>query len=337
MPYTFRLPFLVAAFLSSIASAYSADFDIQVSTSENLQDFTVVAIVEGTEGEQERLRFNNDKMISVTGRHVWAALRNCILSKNGRRVSCKRAASIRVRQYGSGIGRATTDSNGNPAVTTFPRASGTAFVINNQGYALTSAHLVDGCDRIEAKIDGRYETLRVEYSSKWEPWPESNYVNERRITKYLDVAIIRSYALRNAFKPLTFSRDPLRNLDNVIVAGYPLNNRVVSSQIKLSKGEVVSSDGPNDDIRLFQHAASTQPGSSGGPILNTKGNVVGLVKSKLQGASVELVNFGVKAKYIAKFLGEKYVSFEAAGDNQSPQTQGVVSRAEDSVFSVQCY
>lgn len=324
-------------FFFGVASASSEEFDIQVSTSEDLRDFTVITIIEGMEGERKKRRFNNNSFISVTGRHVWATVRDCILENDGQRISCARAASIRVRKYGREVGRQTTDEYGNPATTTFPKASGTAFVINNKGYALTSAHLVNGCDRIVAKIAGQDEQLRVEHVSQWQSWPKNDYVNERQITRHLDVAVLHSYALRGTYEPLKISEKTPTSLDSVIVAGYPLSNRIVSSQVKISKGEVVSGKGPADDIRLFQHAASTQPGSSGGPILKKNGTVVGIVKSKLRGGSVELVNFGVKSKYIARFLRSNYVKFEGAENPDMVKTPDLISQLENSVFSIQCY
>ena len=68
--------------------------------------------------------------------------------------------------------------------------------------------------------------------------------------------------------------------------------------------------GPGDDSRQFQMDTAVQPGSSGGPIYDGNGNIVGVVIAqlnklkfaKMTGSMPENVNFGIKASTVRQFL-----------------------------------
>ena len=68
--------------------------------------------------------------------------------------------------------------------------------------------------------------------------------------------------------------------------------------------------GLGDDASQFQMDAAVQPGSSGGPIYDGNGNIVGVVIAqlnklkfaKLIGSMPENVNFGIKASTVRQFL-----------------------------------
>ena len=66
--------------------------------------------------------------------------------------------------------------------------------------------------------------------------------------------------------------------ERVLVAGYPYGE-IFSSTIKVTGGMVSSMRGLGDDSSQFQMDAAVQPGSSGGPIYDGNGNIVGVVVS----------------------------------------------------------
>lgn len=75
---------------------------------------------------------------------------------------------------------------------------------------------------------------------------------------------------------------------------------------KLSKGEIASISGMQDDPRYFQISAPVQPGNSGGALVDERGNVIGVVAAKLNAATAfsttealpENVNYAVKSSFL---------------------------------------
>ena len=55
-------------------------------------------------------------------------------------------------------------------------------------------------------------------------------------------------------------------------------------------------------IEEIQTDAAISPGSSGGPVFNACGKLVGVITSKLTGTSVEGLGFGVSSDTLSEFL-----------------------------------
>jgi serine protease Do len=93
--------------------------------------------------------------------------------------------------------------------------------------------------------------------------------------------------------------------ERVSTVGYPLTPMLGSSP-KFSEGVVSSKSGWQDDPRTLQVSAQVQPGSSGSPLFDGDGNIVGIVVATLDAARVyqsasalpQNVNFAVKADYL---------------------------------------
>jgi len=98
-------------------------------------------------------------------------------------------------------------------------------------------------------------------------------------------------------------------LMEIYVAGYPFGYDI-STSVKITMGIVSSLAGIDNNFSRMQIDAALQPGNSGGPIINDKGNVVGVAVSKLDletmmenyGVVPEGVNFGIKSNVVINFL-----------------------------------
>jgi S1-C subfamily serine protease len=68
--------------------------------------------------------------------------------------------------------------------------------------------------------------------------------------------------------------------EGVYTIGFPLGELLGSSH-KVAAGVLSSGSGLSDDPRMFQITVPTEPGNSGGPVVNEKGEVIGILASSL--------------------------------------------------------
>ncbi|KHG40170.1 MAG: trypsin-like serine protease [Aphanizomenon flos-aquae KM1D3_PB] len=149
------------------------------------------------------------------------------------------------------------------------RGSGSGFIINSSGQILTNSHVVDGADSVTVTLkDGRTFKGKV--------------LGEDAVT---DVAVIQIDA--NNLPSLALGKsDTLQPGEAVIAIGNPLGlNNTVTSGI-ISATDRSSSDIGASDKRVdyLQTDAAINPGNSGGPLLNARGEVIGMNTAIIQGA-----------------------------------------------------
>jgi serine protease Do len=135
--------------------------------------------------------------------------------------------------------------------------AGSGFIVSNDGYILTNAHVVNGADEVEVKlIDKRKFTAKV--------------VGTDART---DVALIKISARH---LPVVTMGDPnkLRVGEAVVAIGSPFGfENSVTSGIVSAKGRSL----PDENyVPFIQTDAAINPGNSGGPLFNLKGEVVGI-------------------------------------------------------------
>jgi serine protease Do len=149
------------------------------------------------------------------------------------------------------------------------RGLGSGFIVSADGLILTNAHVVDGADKVEVKLkDGRTFKGRV--------------VGTDSIT---DVAVIKIEA--NNLPSVTFA--DTTNLEAgewAIAIGNPFGlDNTVTTGIVSATGRNSSQIGVADKrVSFIQTDAAINPGNSGGPLLNAKGEVIGINTAIIQNA-----------------------------------------------------
>jgi serine protease Do len=135
---------------------------------------------------------------------------------------------------------------------------GSGFIVDQAGFIVTNNHVVDGADSIEV-------TLKDESRHKAE------IVGRDPIT---DIAVIKIEAKKSLPTVRLGNSDSLRVGEWVAAIGSPFGlEYTVTAGIVSAKGRVIGS-GPYDDF--IQTDASINPGNSGGPLINMKGEVIGI-------------------------------------------------------------
>ena len=168
--------------------------------------------------------------------------------------------------------------------------TGSGFMISSDGLMLTNKHVIESCEIVTVHLSSGLQRARVISSD------QSN-----------DLALIKIDVIDRVALSLSDRNASL--LDEIIVAGFPFSGQL-SSTVKVTTGVVSSLAGYGDDSSKLQVDAAVQSGNSGGPILDSRGNVVGIIVSQLpkklmlerQGVIPENTNFGIKSSAARAFL-----------------------------------
>lgn len=139
-----------------------------------------------------------------------------------------------------------------------PRSLGSGFLISEDGYIITNNHVVGEAAKITVRLSDKEEY-------------EAKIIGSDEKTDLALIKITPKHSL--SLLPLGRSSD-LQVGDWVMAIGNPFGlEQTVTAGIVSAKGRVINA-GPYDDF--IQTDASINPGNSGGPLLNLKGEVVGI-------------------------------------------------------------
>lgn len=190
---------------------------------------------------------------------------------------------------------------------------GTGFAVS-RNVIVTAYHVIDGHEKISVKFEG----------GEWQP------VKLHKYSKANDIAILSIDKNINDYLQLIDTKN-LKQADRVFTMGYPATN-ILGLEPKYTEGYVSSLSGIQGENSLMQVSVPVQPGSSGGPLLNSNGNVVGLITStaavssfyKFTGSLPQNINWAVKSDYI-KLL----IDYEPLGESKN--INDAVSSAKKSI------
>jgi hypothetical protein len=200
--------------------------------------------------------------------------------------------------------------------------SGTGFFINTDGWLVTNAHVLVGCQR--ATVPALGET--------------SDWV----VDKQNDLAAIRVVAA--AGKPYLMLRAaPPRLGEDIAAFGHPLHG-LLSDSVKVTTGNVNSLVGVENDTRYLQVSTPLQPGNSGGPVVDQNGAVLGVASAVLgskfteaTGVSPQNVNFAVHANILELFLRSRNILHEKASEADAPlSTADLAERTAPAIVQILC-
>ncbi len=164
------------------------------------------------------------------------------------------------------------------------QGQGSGFIIDSKGIILTNAHVVSGADKVTVKLrDGR--TFKGEV---------------RGVDKPSDLAVIKIEGDNLPVAPLGDSTQ-VQVGDWAIAVGNPLglDNTVTLGIISTLNRSSVQAGIPDMRLDFMQTDAAINPGNSGGPLLNDRGEVIGINTAIRAGA--EGIGFAIpinKAKAI---------------------------------------
>ncbi len=184
-----------------------------------------------------------------------------------------------------------------------PSGLGSGFIINKDGFLMTNFHVIEGETQIWIEV---YHQSQGELQRK-------SYKDVRiiAINKYADLALLKiedKDAPGFKYLPLG-SADALSVGDGVFAIGSPLGlERTVTEGILSTKTR------PMGGELYLQTTTQINPGNSGGPLLNLRGEVVGITNMKITFG--EGLGFAIPVESVKYFLDHRD-AFAFSNENPS--------------------
>jgi serine protease Do len=141
----------------------------------------------------------------------------------------------------------------------FQGSRGSGFIIDPQGYVLTAQHVIEGAKEIEIRL------------------PDSRRVPARVVgaDDRMDLAVLKIESDRELPVLMLGDSDTIRVGDLAVVFGYPFGRESSMNLGIISRRGRTYPDSASFDF--VQTDAGGYPGGSGGPLLNNKGHVIGMI------------------------------------------------------------
>ncbi|UOK63186.1 trypsin-like peptidase domain-containing protein [Paenibacillus sp. OVF10] len=172
------------------------------------------------------------------------------------------------------IGKSTEMQEGATSDDRYNLAHGTGVIIRSNGWIVTNAHVVDGLTNpVVVTTDGNTYKITKTYSDALS-----------------DLALIKINT--KSLKPASFAKASQTTVGETVIAlGTPIsfslrNSATVGVISGLNRGVEAT-------YRLIQTDTAINPGNSGGPLVNLKGEVVGINSMKFSAVGVESLGFSI--------------------------------------------
>jgi S1-C subfamily serine protease len=186
---------------------------------------------------------------------------------------------------------------------------GTGFLFSSRDYIITNYHVIKGASSIEVKFPGG-EIIEATVQAK---------------DSQNDIAVLKlAQSPSTQIPDLKFGdSSKVRPGDKVFTIGYPASSILGKNQ-KITDGIISSVTGIEDDPTMFQITVPIQPGNSGGPLFNERGEVIGITTASLSlnaiqslGAVPQNVNYAIKSSFVNNLLTTIPVSRQLNVDHMS--------------------
>ncbi len=204
------------------------------------------------------------------------------------------------------------------------KGSGTGFFISEDGYLLTNWHVVEESSKVKVKCAKGVFPAEVIKSDRSK-----------------DLALLK---INGQFRALPFA--PSENVslgEAAFTIGFP-NVQLQGMEPKFTDGKISSLSGLRDDPDRYQISVPVQPGNSGGPLVDDRGKVIGVVVARLNDMTVlrtsgslpQNVNYAIKGQIAADFAKHLPAIKLASAKNCGSQEEAV-KNTQDAVAMVLVY
>lgn len=192
------------------------------------------------------------------------------------------------------------------------KGTGTGIVLSSDGYIITNCHVIENSyQTLQSNGGNPFDNPFSFFGGGYETITKTEKASEVTVTLYdgsehkaeiigsdenTDLAILKIDA-DGLIPAVLGSSDDLKLGERAITLGYPLGLGLSASGGMISglEKEITAelSNGATATMTLIQTDASINPGNSGGPLLNGRGEVIGITSSKIASSSVEGIGFAI--------------------------------------------
>ena len=197
-----------------------------------------------------------------------------------------------------------------------PAGSGSGFFVSRDGHIITNHHVIEGCKTTKVSFNGDQIEAKI-----------------LAVDKVNDIAILKTDI--NPNRIFSVSNEDVSLLEDVIVAGFPLGKKV-SAAIKTHKGVVTALAGAGDNYSEFQTDATINQGNSGGPVINQKGNVVGIAVALLDVSAGQNMFFAIKSSTLKQFGSSNSLTF-IQPNNKELNNKDLGKLITEATVYLECY
>jgi len=202
-------------------------------------------------------------------------------------------------------------------------SGGSGFLIDGKGFVVTNAHVLKGTSAIVVNNDGD------EFNA------EIVFVDNKQDLAILKIKDEDFKAIKSL--PYSINKTSADLGEEIFTLGYP------KADITYTQGYLSSNTGLNGDTASYQIQMNSNPGNSGGPVFNKKGELIGILSSRQTQA--DGVTFAIKSKNLYALIEDlkkedttfQKIKLPISSVIKSDERKTQVKKIENYVFSVKAY
>ncbi|WP_143307938.1 S1C family serine protease [Chitinophaga vietnamensis] len=198
---------------------------------------------------------------------------------------------------------------------------GTGFAVSGNGYIVTNLHVVAGADSVYVQ------------NNKGEAFKAVSVFED--ISSDLAVLKIADSTFKGQALPYALKPQSVKLGEEVFTMGFPRD------EIVYGKGYISAKTGFAGDTTAYQVSIPVNPGNSGAPLLDSKGDVVGIITGKQ--TTSDGIAFAVKSAHLKRLLDEMPKEKQLKKDwHYKSHLEGLnrvdqIKKLEDFVYLVKVY
>lgn len=233
-------------------------------------------------GEKNYFSINGEIQYSDTKSKLYGNNVGFVLSGNAK----LRVDKLNIKEIGSGSGQANISAADQDV-----RGTGSGVIFSSGGYILTNYHVIEDANKfvVELSDNGAKHSYKAEVVTQ-------DKDNDLAILKISDEKFTTLPAIKYAFK----ESGQLEVGSSVFTIGYPHALTGMGKDAKFTDGRISARTGYNGSVNSFQSSIPVQPGNSGGPVFNEKGQMIGVINASIR--NTDNVSYAIKLNYIRNLI-----------------------------------